>query len=79
MQQVTLADDADHPIVGIDDAHPADPALGKERRQRAHGCVRVNGDHLGRHHIRCADGCSPLQIRRDTKEPLIYPPLLLGL
>jgi hypothetical protein len=52
--QVTLADDADHPIVGIDHRHPADPALGKKRRQRLHRCVRVDGNDLGRHHIRRA-------------------------
>ena len=27
MRQVTFADDADHPLVGIDHANPADPAL----------------------------------------------------
>ncbi len=41
MQRVTLANDADHPIVGMDDRHSADPALGRERCDRVHGCVRV--------------------------------------
>jgi len=27
MRQVTFADDADHPLVGIDHGNPADPAL----------------------------------------------------
>src|SRR5882724_6800284 len=67
MQQVTLADDAHHPIVGIDDRNPADPALGQERRERVHGCVRVDGDHLGRHHIRCAHHRSPSLIRATYK------------
>ena len=51
MQQVALADDADHPIVGIDDGNPADPALREERRQRLHRGIRINRDDLGRHHI----------------------------
>jgi hypothetical protein len=40
VQQIGLADDADHPISGIDNGHPADPALRKKCRQRLHRCVR---------------------------------------
>jgi hypothetical protein len=51
--------------------HSADPALGKERRKPVHGCVRVDGNHLGRHHISCARHRSSSLIRTTYK--LLFP------
>jgi len=60
MQQVAFADDADHPIIGVDDRDAADPALAKECCQSLHRLIRVGGDDIGRHHIHRAHRYIPV-------------------
>jgi hypothetical protein len=73
VQQVTLADDAHYPIVGVDDRNPADPTLGKECCQRLHRCIRVDGDDLGRHHIHRAHRSLSLANQYNPKITIVMP------
>jgi hypothetical protein len=54
MQEVTLADHADHPVILVDDRNGADPALGQQFRDRRHGYVFFDCNHLARHHLHSA-------------------------
>jgi hypothetical protein len=54
MQKVTLADDADQPIGGVDNGDPADAPFGKQLGHLLHRRVRVDGNHVHCHDIYCA-------------------------
>jgi hypothetical protein len=54
MQQVALAEDPDQLICQIHDRNAADAPFGKERRDRLHRCVRIDGNHIRGHHVHSA-------------------------
>src|ERR1700729_2826152 len=58
MQQVALADDADHAAGSIDNRGAADAALRQQCRQSLDCRVRTDGNHVWRHDVCCAH-CYP--------------------
>ena len=58
MQQVALADNADHAALGVHDRGATDASLRQQCRQALDRCVWIDRDHIGRHHIYCAH-CVP--------------------
>src|SRR5689334_21112735 len=49
--EIRLRDDADQPVLAIDDGDVMMPMLGKDRHQVCHGPVRARDPHVGAHDL----------------------------
>jgi len=74
MQEVTLADDADQPILRIDDGGPADSPFGKKPRQCLHRCVWVDGNTT-----ELAEIAMLLETKRIKRVPVMRDGKLVGI
>src|SRR5271166_2858979 len=54
MQEITLADHADDPVVLIDDRDRADAALGQHSRYCRYSRILIDRDHFTRHYVASA-------------------------
>src|SRR5271170_7385512 len=71
VQEVAFTDDSEKLALCVDNRRTADPALREQHCQGLDRCIRINRDHVGRHHVNRAH-LLLLAVRSSSTFPRIY-------